>query len=168
MFCLVFDEDTDATTINKYPPLYKTLQKGRSLNFKTFMIWVWKSIYQGSVLILFAIVFFNESLTNIVTITFSALIAIELLNVYSEVSLLSNFSKVNKLNWKMIISSAMTFVVYILAIVLLKEYFDTSYLTPQFFVKLLALVAITWLPLHIAKLIFEKCDPPEYKKLMQK
>jgi len=29
--------------------------------------------------------FFNESFTNIVTITFSALIIIELLNVYSEV-----------------------------------------------------------------------------------
>ena len=33
------------------------------------------------------VVFFNESFTNIVTITFSALIVIELLNVYSEVSL---------------------------------------------------------------------------------
>ena len=31
------------------------------------------------------VIWFNESFTNIVTITFSALIIIELLNVYSEV-----------------------------------------------------------------------------------
>ena len=31
------------------------------------------------------IIWFNESFTNIVTITFSSLIIIELLNVYSEV-----------------------------------------------------------------------------------
>ena len=34
---------------------------------------------------LFAIIFFNDSFANIVTITFSALILIELLNVYSAV-----------------------------------------------------------------------------------
>lgn len=32
------------------------------------------------------VIFFNESFSNIVTITFSALIIIELLNVFSEVS----------------------------------------------------------------------------------
>ena len=34
---------------------------------------------------LFAIVFFNDSFANIVTITFTALIIIELLNIYTEV-----------------------------------------------------------------------------------
>ena len=34
---------------------------------------------------LFAIVFFNDSFVNIVTITFTALIIIELLNIYTEV-----------------------------------------------------------------------------------
>ena len=34
------------------------------------------------------VMFFNEPFTNIVTITFSALIVIELLNVYSEVSVM--------------------------------------------------------------------------------
>lgn len=35
------------------------------------------------------VMFFKESFTNIVTITFSALIIIELLNVYSEVQKLN-------------------------------------------------------------------------------
>ena len=63
---------------------------------------------------------FKESFTNIVTITFSALIIIELLNVYSSV---------NTVNWKMIASSVMTFVMYVISIVCLRSYFDTSYMT---------------------------------------
>lgn len=45
VFSLVFDRDTNVDAVLKFPPLYKSLQKGRSLNFKTFCIWVWKSIF---------------------------------------------------------------------------------------------------------------------------
>lgn len=51
VFSLVLDEDVDLKAVMSFPPLYKSLQKGRSLNFKTFMIWVWKSIYQVRVFI---------------------------------------------------------------------------------------------------------------------
>jgi phospholipid-translocating ATPase len=85
VFSLVFDEDVNVSAVMKFPPLYQTLQKGRSLSTKTFLIWLWKSIFQGCVIMLATVMFFNESFTNIVTITFSALIIIELLNVYSEV-----------------------------------------------------------------------------------
>ena len=85
VFSLVFDEDVNVSAVMKFPPLYKTLQKGRSLSTKTFLIWLWKSIFQGCVIMLASVIFFKESFTNIVTITFSALIIIELLNVYSEV-----------------------------------------------------------------------------------
>lgn len=46
VFSLVFDEDVNVASVMKFPPLYKTLLKGRSLSTKTFLIWVWKSIYQ--------------------------------------------------------------------------------------------------------------------------
>jgi len=45
VFSLVFDSDTNVDSVLKFPPLYKSLQKGRSLNFKTFCVWVWKSIF---------------------------------------------------------------------------------------------------------------------------
>ena len=45
VFSLVFDEDTSLDAALKFPPLYRTLQRGRYLNFKTFCIWVWKSIF---------------------------------------------------------------------------------------------------------------------------
>ena len=53
---------------------------------KTFCVWMWMSVYQGSVIILFAILFFNDSYVNIVTITFTSLIFIELLNVYTQIN----------------------------------------------------------------------------------
>ena len=45
---LVLDEDVPVEAVMKFPPLYQTLQKGRSLSTKTFLIWVWKSIFQVS------------------------------------------------------------------------------------------------------------------------
>jgi phospholipid-translocating ATPase len=62
------------------------LQKGRALNFKNFAGWVWQSVFQGSVIILVAVLIFKDSFANIVTITFTALILIELLNVYSQIT----------------------------------------------------------------------------------
>ena len=48
VFSLVLDTDANKQSVLKFPPLYKTLQKGRQLNLKTFSIWIWKSIYQVS------------------------------------------------------------------------------------------------------------------------
>ena len=45
-------------------------------------------LYKGSIIMLASLYFFDETFLMIVTITFSALIVIELLNVYSQVSLL--------------------------------------------------------------------------------
>lgn len=48
VFTLVMNEDVTLEKVNKYPALYRTLQKGRSMNLKTFMIWTWVSLYQVS------------------------------------------------------------------------------------------------------------------------
>lgn len=45
VFSLVFDEDVPVKAVMKFPPLYKTLQLGRSLSNKTFLLWIWKSIF---------------------------------------------------------------------------------------------------------------------------
>jgi len=55
IFCLIFDEDVNEQTAMEYPPLYKTLQKGRDLNLKTFINWCLKSLYQGTIIILLGI-----------------------------------------------------------------------------------------------------------------
>ena len=87
-----------------------------------------------------AVVFFHESFTNIVTITFSSLIVCEILNVFSEV---------HKVNYKMVVSSILTFIVYFMSIGLLRSYFNTSYVTWNFVLKVLAVTFVSWAPLHI-------------------
>jgi len=91
VFSLVLDEDVDRDTCLKFPILYQKLQAGRSLNFKTFLIWVWKSIYQAAVIMFLSIILFNDSFVIIVTITFTSLIVIEFLNVYSELTNVNRF-----------------------------------------------------------------------------
>jgi phospholipid-translocating ATPase len=85
VFSIVFDEDVSLKTAVKFPNLYKILQKGRALCIKTFLIWCLKSIYQGAIIMIGAVVLFEDNYTNIVSITFTALIFIEVLNVYLEV-----------------------------------------------------------------------------------
>lgn len=138
VFSLVFDVDADVQSVMQFPPLYKTLQKGRSLNLKTFAVWIWKSVYQGSVIILFAIIMFNDSYVNIVTITFSALICIEILNVYTQIH---NF------NMQMVLIQVCTAVTYFMSIILLKSYFETSYMDEVFALKVGIISMITWAPI---------------------
>uniref|UniRef100_A0A8B9KVS5 Phospholipid-transporting ATPase n=1 Tax=Astyanax mexicanus TaxID=7994 RepID=A0A8B9KVS5_ASTMX len=49
VFSLVLDKDVKSEVAMLYPELYKDLLKGRPLSFKTFLIWVLISIYQGKV-----------------------------------------------------------------------------------------------------------------------
>ena len=77
VFSLVFDQDADVLSILSYPPLYKTMQKGRQMNIKTFCIWLFKSIFQGTIILMMGLFLFTDSFANIVMITFTALIMIE-------------------------------------------------------------------------------------------
>ena len=45
----ILDQDISVTKALIYPPLYKTLKKGRELNLKTFLSWVWKSLFQVNI-----------------------------------------------------------------------------------------------------------------------
>ena len=67
----------------------------------------------------------------------------------------------------MIVSSVLTFVIYILSIALLREYFDTSYITWAFVVKVLTITLISWLPLHMIKWLMSKIDPTEQQKILR-
>ena len=105
---------------------------------KTFFFWIWKSVYQGSVIILFAIIFFHDSYVNIVTITFTSLILIELLNVYTQI---------HNMHMPMFLIMFATAVTYFMSIILLKSYFETSYMDKIFFIKVGVIALITWAPI---------------------
>jgi len=46
VFSLILDEDIDVQSALTHPPLYKTLQKGRSFSFKIFLVWAGQSVFQ--------------------------------------------------------------------------------------------------------------------------
>ena len=95
----------------------------------------------------------KDSFNNIVAITFSSLIARKILNVFSEVT---------RVNYKMIISSILTFVIYFMSIALLRNYFDVSYITRIFCCKVIGITLAIWAPLHIFKRIYECVYPNEH------
>ena len=104
---------------------------------------MWKSIFQACVIMLGSVILFRkDSFNNIVTITFSSLIVCEILNVFSEVY---------KVNYKMIISSILTFVIYFMSIAMLRSYFDVSYITWVFCCKVIGITLASWAPLHFFK-----------------
>jgi phospholipid-translocating ATPase len=85
VFAIIFDEDVEKSIALKYPPLYRSLQKGRDLNSKTFLIWVWKSIYQGVIIIVMSIFLFKNIFIQLETVAFTALIFTEYAMTLSEV-----------------------------------------------------------------------------------
>ena len=85
-----------------------------------------------------AVTQFDQSFVNIVSITFTTLINIEMLNVLTEVT---------RIKCKMVISIVVTLLVYIGSIVLFREYFQVSYIDGQFLLKVILLTLVTWAPL---------------------
>ena len=137
--------------------LYLDLQKGRKLSFKTFMVWVTKSIYQGSMIIILTILIFNESfITNIVTVSFTSLIFIELLNI---------ITTVKKIKCKIVTSVLLSLICYIISILLFKDYINTSAITGIFILKVIAITAATWLPPFILIKISDCIYPDPLKKM---
>ena len=101
---------------------------------------------------LVAITQFDESFVNIVTVTFSTLIVIEMLNIMTEV---------NTLKPKMVFSILLSLLMYFGSIVLFRQYFQVSYIDGTFCIKILILALLAWLPLWMAKKILRKCDPTQ-------
>ena len=106
---------------------------------------------------MFAMIFFNDSYVNIVTITFTTLILIELLNVYTQI---------HNMNMQMALVMFATLVTYFMSIILLKSYFETSYMDKVFFVKVGVLALLTWAPIQMIYFLVNCLDPSENQKVM--
>ena len=156
VFSLVLDEDVDRETCLKYPILYQSLQAGRSLNFKTFLIWVWKSIYQAAIIMFLAVLLFNDSFVIIMSITFTTLVFIEFLNVTQEVTIIRK---------KQVAAVIGSLVVYIASIYLFNTLFQVTTFDMEFLVKVLVITACSWLPLWFIKKTVEWYDPSAVTKV---
>ena len=159
VFCLVFQQDVDNDElVLKYPNLYQTLQKGRLLSARTVLVWTAQSLYQGTVVMLLAILLFEDSFVNIVIINFSALLLIELLNLYTEIR------KGNLLIYSCMVLS---FMIYVASVWIFKEYFDLTSIGIMFILKVIAITAVAWIPIHVIKYVSDKINPSDASKINQ-
>ena len=153
---ILLDQDVKKDYVLKFPSLYKVLLKGRELNFKNFLWWVFKSIFQSSIIMFGCLFVFKSNIfLNIVTYTFTGLIYLEILNVYMEI---------NKFHWFMGVALAATFAVYTLCILLMRSVFDIDFLT-LFYLLVMALVA--WAPFFITNKL-KKCIFPKVVEKINK
>jgi phospholipid-translocating ATPase len=139
VFSLVLDEDVPERLVFVYPELYRELQKGRVLSMKTFFVWISKSIYQGGAIMIAAMILFEDSLVNIVSITFTALVLAELLNVGFEVCVPRECSvrggrasdggravQIHKWHWMMVAAELSALALYLISMFVLRAYFGVS------------------------------------------
>ncbi|XP_044599951.2 probable phospholipid-transporting ATPase IIB isoform X3 [Equus asinus] len=168
VFSLVLDQDVKPEMAMLYPELYKDLTKGRSLSFKTFLVWVLISIYQGGILMYGALLLFESEFVHVVAISFTALILTELLMVALTV---------RTWHWLMVVAEFLSLGCYIASLAFLNEYFgigrvsfgaflDVAFITTVTFLwKVSAITVVSCLPLYVLKYLKRKLSPPSYSKL---
>jgi len=126
------------------------------MNTKTFLIWVWMSIYQGVVIIVLSISLFEQSFVRIVTITFTALVISELLNVVTTI---------HRMNCYIFLSILVTLLIYSISLLFLSNYLNTAEIDGDFAWKVALIVAVSWVPIFVVRFIRRKLAPTEEDKI---
>ena len=157
---VLLDQDIAKINVLKFPSLYKVLLKGRELNLKSFLFWLFKSIFQAAVIMFGSFLIFKDNIfLKIVTVTFTALIYLEILNVYLEI---------NTYHWLMFVAFISTCAVYLLTIWLFNYYLDIYFIfKANIFWKIPIISILAWAPFYIASYIKRKIFPQITEKLNQ-
>ena len=155
---VLLDQDVSKDDVLKFPNLYKILLKGRELNFKSFLYWLFKSIFQAAVIMFGSFLVFPDKIyLKIVTVTFTALIYLEILNVYLEIT---------TYHWFMWVSFCSTCIVYLLTILIFNYYLDIYFIFKRdIFWKIPILSIVAWAPFFCFTTIRKKFFPETVEKL---
>ncbi|SPN97648.1 probable P-Type ATPase related to neomycin resistance protein [Cephalotrichum gorgonifer] len=157
---LVLDKDVDEDLANLYPELYKELTEGRSLSYRTFFVWVFVSIYQGSIIQGLSQILTKVEGPRMVAVGYTALVLNELLMVAIEIT-----------TWHpiMIVSIVGTFLMFAGSIPFLGDYFDLAFvITWGFLWRVLAIGSISLVPPYAVKVISRTMKPPSYRKVQSR
>ncbi|OJJ52707.1 hypothetical protein ASPSYDRAFT_95509 [Aspergillus sydowii CBS 593.65] len=158
VFSLVLDKDVDEKLANLYPELYKELKTGRSLSYRSFFTWVAVSVYQGAVIQgLSQILLDSITGKQLISVSFTALVINELLMVAIAVT-----------TWHpvMIFCLLGTALVYAASVPFLGDYFDLKFvITLDWVWRVVAVTAVSIIPVWAAKLIKQSWSPPSYRKV---
>lgn len=97
---------------------------------------------------------FDDSVIEIVTVTFSSLILIELLNI--------NTSLHGRITLVIFMSQLITAIIYIASVIIFKDYINVdSILRLEFLRKVGTIVLAAWGPMWLMRIIRKKMDPTE-------
>ncbi|KAL5628711.1 hypothetical protein BROUX41_002102 [Berkeleyomyces rouxiae] len=154
---LVLDRDVDENLATLYPELYKELTSGRSLSYRTFFVWVFVSIYQGTIIQGFAQILTEVDGPRMLAVSYTVLVLNELLMVAIEIT---------TWHWLMVLSIVGTFLSYVISVPFLGSYFDLSFVASVGFLwRCLAIAAISLVPPYAGKVIRRTMNPPSYRKV---
>ena len=157
-FTLIYDEDVEWRQVFDYPQLYQTLQKGRELGPRKFLLWVWKSIFQGSVIIILSILLFENSFLEIVTITFTSLVLIEFLNI---------ITSINRLHIAIVGSITFSAILYAICLIYLRDIFQLVKIDEIFLLRVLVITMAAFLPIKVVKIVRSWIYPSLIDKVKQ-
>jgi phospholipid-translocating ATPase len=118
VFSLVLDKDVDENLANLYPELYKELTSGSSLSYRTFFVWVFVSIYQGSIIQGLSQILTQVDSPKMVAVSYTVLVLNELCMVAFEIT-----------TWHpvMVLCLIGTLLFYIASMPFLGGYFDLDF-----------------------------------------
>lgn len=158
VFALIYDEDVDKKTAMDFSILYKNLQKGRELTLKTFLIWIMLSIYQAFIIMFINSAFFDNPYQNFISITFTSLIFVQLLNTFGEV---------HQFNYAILGSVAVSVALYILSFVLFYDYLGMSQFSIWLVIKSFIIGAFCYYPIAAIRRVIARMNPSEEYKIMK-
>lgn len=154
---LVLDRDISDQTALTYVELYKDLTRGREITLKVFFKTLMISVFQGAVLMVTAMLFFDHDFIHVVSITFTSLILNELLMVANEI---------NTWHYSMVLSEFASLVFYVSSMRVLKAEFDRKFIVTARFLGLVGVMTLlSFLPLYLFSLARRMLAPNSATKL---
>ena len=141
-----------------YPILYIVCQNGRQLNNIAFGSMIWKSLFQAAVIFLASINAFDSPFLDIVTVTYSTLVFVELLNILLMVS---------RLKFSIIFVVVMSLIFYLISIFFIPDILGMVSVDAAMWLKIGVITLACWGPFRLAEFIRVKLFPSVSDKIMK-
>ena len=122
-----------------------------------FMLVFWKSLYQAAIIFVLASTLFENSFIKVITISFSALVFTELLNV---------FTLVDRLNVWIASANAISLIFYLISVIFFRDLMDLQEIDWDMAKKIFIIVLVCWAPFEIIKGLNRYFFPTASDKIM--
>ncbi|EKG05137.1 phospholipid-translocating ATPase, putative [Trypanosoma cruzi] len=127
VFALVLDEEIREKDVSEFPQHYKELLKARSMNTRSFLQWVWISIFQGGTMMFLSLELFSEELFQLVAVAYTSLLLTELIIVASTAHLRILWKQRRRHLYLFIAAECFSIASYFVAVVVLPETIDRNF-----------------------------------------